>query len=227
MSNLRLVLLLLFYSAIGPAFAQENIISRMENAQASIVGIRTVYVRPMKTPDHHMIIASYERHGAGIIIDPSGIIVTNTHIVINAPHILVALANGKVFEAKVLTVGEGDFSLLKIDPPYKLKAIPWAESSKAQLGESIMAYGSSDLNHQSMLGGIITGLVQSQSTGMVELIELNLNLYQGDSGGPILDQQGRLLGLVMGKEKNEDRKSFAIASDKIRLAYLNFLRRPN
>lgn len=215
----------IFYFFCSFANAQENLITKMENAEPSIVGIRTVYVRPIRTPDNHVAIVSYERHGAGIIIDPSGIIVTNTHIIINAPHILVSLSNGKVLEAKVLLVGEGDFSLIKIESPTKLRAIPWADSSQARLGEPIMAYGSSDLNRQSMLGGIITGLIESKSTGYVELLELNLNLYQGDSGGPILDQNGQLLGLVMGKEKNEDRKSYAIASNKIRQDYLKYMQK--
>jgi S1-C subfamily serine protease len=201
--------------------AESNLIEQMEKAEASIVTVRTVYQRPMKV-DHHLVLASYERHGAGVIIDPSGIIVTNTHIVINAPHILITLSNGKTFEAGVLLVGEGDFTLLKINAPYLLRAIPWAESSQARIGERIMTYGSSDLNSQSMLGGNIIGLIQSNGTGAIELLELNLNLYQGDSGGPILNEHGQLLGLVMGKNKSEDRRSFAIASDKIRQEYLKY-----
>ena len=119
-------------------------------------------------------------------------------------------------------VSEADFSFLKIDPPYPLKAVTWADSSQAQLGEPIIALGNSDYNHQSILGGQITSLIESMSSGSIELLELNLNLYQGDSGGPILNQEGQLLGLVMAKRKNEDRKSYAIASNKIRQEYLKY-----
>jgi S1-C subfamily serine protease len=220
MNRLWLVLLLVLSCPVTSP-AENNLIEQMEKAEASIVTVRTVYQRPMKV-DHHLILASYERHGAGVIIDPTGIIVTNTHIVINAPHILITLSNGKTYEAGVLVVGEGDFTLLKINAPTKLRAIPWAESSQTRIGERIMTYGSSDMNSQSMLGGNVIGLIQSNATGAVELLELNLNLYQGDSGGPILDEQGHLLGLVMGKDKSEDRRSFAIASDKIRQEYLKY-----
>jgi S1-C subfamily serine protease len=217
----HLVLILLLICPATFTLAQSNSISQMEKAQSSIVTVRTVYMRPMKA-DGHLIMASYERLGAGVIIDSSGVIVTNTHTIVHAPRILVALANGKVYEASVLHIGPGDFSFIKINAAYKLRPIPWAESSKARIGESIMAYGRSPQNDQTMLGGMVTGLVQSQSSGIVELIELNLNLFKGDSGGPILDMQGRFLGMVMGKEKSEEHKSYAIASDKIRIEYLKY-----
>ena len=205
------------------ASAQESsVIARMQSLQPSIVEIRTVFAKALTTENGRKGIASYERHGAGIIIDPSGIIVTNTHLVINAPRILVGLSNGKIFEATVVFASESDFSFIKINPPYTLKAIAWADSSQVQLGEPIIALGNSDLNNQSILGGEITSLLESMSNNTIELLEVNLNLYQGDSGGPILDRQGRLLGLIMGKRKSQDRKSYAIASNKIRQEYLKY-----
>ena len=119
-------------------------------------------------------------------------------------------------------VDESDFSLLKINSPQRLKAIAWADSSQAQLGQRVIAIGSSDYNYQSILNGEITSLIESRSTGSIELLELNLELYKGDSGGPILDQDGCLLGLVMANRKTEDRKSYAIASNKIRQEYLKY-----
>ncbi len=216
-----ILLLLCLYSTSASA-EQASLIMNIQSIEPSLVEIKTVYARTLQTKNGHAAIASYERYGAGIIIDPSGIIVTNTHIIRNAPHIYVGLSNGKSFEAKLLYASEADFSFLKIDSPYPLKAVPWANSSQSQLGESIIALGSSEYNHQSILGGEITSLIKSMSSGDTELIEVNLNLYQGDSGGPILDKQGHLLGLIMAKRKTEDRKSYAIASNKIRQEYLKY-----
>ena len=223
MLMIPLIIFNLLCSIPSVVYAQESsLIARMQKVESSLVEIRTVYARTLRTKGGRKGIASYERYGTGIILDSSGIIVTNTHIIANAPQIFVALSNGKVFKAKVLYVGEADFSFLKINSPYRLKPIAWADSSQAQLGEPIIALGNSEYNYQSILGGKIISLIQSMSTGRVELLELNLNLYQGDSGGPILDQQGRLLGLVMAKQKSEDRKSYAIASNKIRQEYLKY-----
>lgn len=202
-----------------------SLLSRMQNLMPSIVEIKTVYARVLTTEGGQKGIASYERHGAGIIIDPSGIIVTNTHIVINAPQILVALSSGKIFQGTVIYASDADFSFVKIDSPNNLNAIKWADSSKAEIGQPIIALGNSEFDKQSILGGEITSLIESMSSNSIEMLELNLNLYQGDSGGPILDNQGRLLGLIMGKRTTQDRKSYAIASNKIRQEYLNIKRK--
>ncbi|MBF0490421.1 MAG: trypsin-like peptidase domain-containing protein [Candidatus Omnitrophica bacterium] len=223
MSKLRILLFSLLLLSPLPSQAEEgSLIGRMQNIEPSLVEIRTVYARTLKKRNGRAAIASYERHGAGIIIDPSGIIVTNTHIIANAPHTYVGLSNGKILEATVLYSSEADFSFLKIKYPHPLKAITWADSSEAKIGQSIIALGSSDYNYQSILGGEITSLIESRSSGAIELLELNLNLYEGDSGGPILDQEGHLLGLVMAKRKTQDRKSYAIASNKIRQEYLKY-----
>jgi S1-C subfamily serine protease len=197
-----------------------SLIERMQKAKESLVEIKTIYARTLRTKSGRTGIASYERHGTGIIIDPTGIIVTNTHIIVNAPRILVGLSNGKAYEAKILYASEADFSFIKIETSYPLAAVQWADSSEAQLGQSIIALGNSEFNHFSILGGEITSLIESMSTNTIELLELNLNLYQGDSGGPILDNNGQLLGLIMAKRKTQDRKSYAIASNKIRQEYL-------
>lgn len=218
--RISLFMAILLSLPINVLATDESLIARMQNIQPSLVEVRTVLERTLTTKNGRKGIASYERNGAGIIIDPSGIIVTNTHIVINAPKILVALSSGKVYEATVLAVNEADFSFLKIEVPYALPAITWADSSLVELGAPIIAFGNSDYNSQSILGGEVTSLLESMSNNNIEMLELNLNLYQGDSGGPILDREGRLLGLIMGKRKSQDRKSYAIASNKIRQEYL-------
>ena len=214
------VLVLLTY---GQAFADENPIARIENLKDSLIEVRTVY-KKVSRPQNRIV--SYERKGAGIIMDPSGLIVTNTHTILNAPHILVILRDGTELQAQVAFVApDYDFSFLKVAAPRPLKAIRWADSSKARLGQEILGVGSSDYDNQSILAGRIKSLVQSRSTGMNEMLEVDLNMSKGDSGGPILDRQGRLLGLVMAKQKSQERSTFAIASNKILEAYMNHKKR--
>ena len=224
MLGLRYTTMVLFL-LILPSMARSqetSLIDRIQKVQTSLVEIKTVYSRALQTQRGQKGIASYERHGSGIIIDSSGIIVTNTHLVHHAPRILVKLSDGKIFEAQLLHENESDFSFIKVDAGYPLKAIVWADSSLAYLGEPIIALGGiSDFNHQSILGGEITSLIESISSGEIQLLELNINLYEGDSGGPILDEKGRLLGLIMAKRMSKDRKSYAIASNNIRRAYLS------
>jgi len=66
--------------------------------------------------------------------------------------------------------------------------------------------------------------LQSHSAQSNDFLELDLDLYHGDSGGPILDGNGRLLGVIMAKRESEPNSSIAIRSNKIRLQYLQYLK---
>jgi S1-C subfamily serine protease len=229
----KLLFCLMFILPLNAAPAQNSIIDKLQKASDSIVEIKTVYAKALKgqpvgdrasglvvTPTR---LVSYERNGAGVILDASGLVVTNTHTIINAPHIFVVLNDGTKLEAQVAFVSPTyDFSFLKVNFPKGLKPMPLADSSKTVLGQSIIVIGNSEYNNRSILSGEVVNIFQSQSTGEVELIGVNLDLYRGDSGGPIIDAQGRLLGIVMAKEKSKQRSSIAIASNKIREQYVQY-----
>jgi serine protease Do len=223
------------------AFAQSSIIERVQKAEDSIVTIQAqkIDIDPngttdaAMTPDGHMVVgaktraAVAEQTGAGIIIDPSGYIVTNTHIILYAQFIFATLHNGTRLPATIAAIApNSDFTILKVEPPSPLKALAWADSDQIRLGDPIISVGNSPLLKETISGGIIKGIGQGQSSPnhRVELIETDLNLYQGDSGGPILDRQGNFLGIIVAKNMKVERSSFAIPSNKIReqfLAYLN------
>ena len=219
-SRIILVLSIIFSSS---AWADGNLIDRIQETEKSIVTVRTELTRVMHTTPPQT--ATFYRTAAGLVIDPSGIIVTNTHTIIHAPFIFVILRDGTKLPAQVLFAsGEYDFSLLKIDPPYPLQPVSWADSSLVNVGDNIISVGNSDYDNQSIMAGHIKSIIQSQSTGSYDFFELDLDLYHGDSGGPILDEQGRLLGMVMAKRESQENSSIAIASNKIHLQYLQYKR---
>ena len=191
----------------------------LQRIKASLVEIRTENSKTFDDGNGHLKVGTYHTQGSGVIIDSHGIIVTNTHIVANAPQILVGLSDGTVLEAKVVYSSDADFSFIKVDPPYPLTVITWADSSLAPIGTSIIALTNSEDGQQHILGGAITDLNKGISSDKIELLELNLNLIPGDSGGPLLDSEGHLLGLVMAKRKDVENKSYAIASNKIQQEY--------
>ncbi len=203
--------------------AGPSVLEQMQRLEKSLVSVQTVYTKVMSTKKGKKQVA-YTRQGTGIIIDAKGLIVTNTHIIKNAPRIIITLSNKKSYNAQVLYVSiDHDFSILKINPGFGLSPVKFADSALAQIGEPIIAIGSSEYNNNSILSGNITSLIQSRSQGTIEFIETNLNLYQGDSGGPIFNRQGKLLGMVMGKHQSKERSSLCIASDKIHEQYLTLL----
>ena len=221
---LRTIYGLIFFILLNTsAHAEISILEHMQKLERSLVGIKTVYTKTMNTPKGKKCV-SYTRQGTGIIIDPTGLIITNTHIIKNALRINVTLHDGRLFYAQILTVStDHDFSIIRINVPSPLAPIKFADSSQAQIGELIMAIGSSDYTDRSIMSGKITGLIQSRSQGTIEFLETNLALYQGDSGGPIFDRHGKLLGMVMGKHKNKQNSSICIAADLMHEQYLRTL----
>jgi S1-C subfamily serine protease len=194
----------------------------LQNVQASLVAVRAVDTKTFNEDNGHTRVGTYQALGSGIIIDSHGIIVTNTHIIANAGRIFVGLSDGTILEAKLVYSSDADFSFIKIDPPYPLQTITWADSSLAGVGTPIIALTSGEDNQEHILGGEITSLINGVDSNNVELLELNLNLIPGDSGGPLLDSQGHLLGMIMAKRKSEDDKTYAIASNKIQQEYSQY-----
>ncbi len=224
MSWVLTFILLAFAPSI--ALAEDSLIARIQKAQEAMVEVKTEFTKVLRTETDqngvtHQV--TFNRSGAGVVIDPSGIIVTNTHTVINAPFIFVILPNGQQFSAQVAYVSPVyDFSFLRINPSSPLKTIRWADSARINLGDPIVAVGNAELHSQGMLSGQVISLLQSKSSGDNEFIEININLYHGDSGGPIFDIQGRLLGIIMANRKSQDRVSLAIAINKIREEYWKY-----
>ncbi|MBF0505001.1 MAG: trypsin-like peptidase domain-containing protein [Candidatus Omnitrophica bacterium] len=205
------------------AWADNNLIERIQKTENAVVVVKTELTKTMHTTPPRK--ATFQRTGAGLIIDPSGIVVTNTHTIINAPFIFIYLKDGTKLPAQLLFAsGEYDFSFLRIQPPHPLQSVQWADSSRVVIGKQIIAIGNSDFNNQSIMSGRVTGLIQSFSQGTNDFFELDLDLYRGDSGGPILDDQGQLLGLIMAKRESQQNTSIAIASNKIRQQYLQYKR---
>ncbi|MBI4308855.1 MAG: trypsin-like peptidase domain-containing protein [Candidatus Omnitrophica bacterium] len=200
--------LALLFTFSAPSYAQTSLIE-------GVVEVKTVYAKAMRTGRR----VSFERSGCGIVLDRSGLIVTNTHIIAKAPHIVVTLKDGKKYPARtVFSDAHYDFSFLKIKSPRPLSPIAWADSSKVQPGEKVVAFGHASGGRQSV--GQVTKVVVNKS-GATELLEIDIHLRKGDSGGPVLDGHGKLLGLVMAATKTRGR-GIAIASGKIRKQYLRY-----
>ncbi len=223
MSTYRLIIIFLFFSIIGlSANAQDETPQQLiQFVQSSLVEVTTIDSKSIDEGGGHIKVGTYHSQGSGVIIDSQGIIVTNTHIIAGVPHIYVGLPDGTKQEAKLVYSSDADFSFITIEPAYPLQAITWADSSQAPVGTPIIGLSYAD-GQQHILSGQITNLINGKISNNIELIELNLNLVPGDSGGPLLDNQGHLLGLVMAKLKDQDNKSYAIASNKIQQEYQEY-----
>jgi S1-C subfamily serine protease len=122
----------------------------------------------------------------------------------------------------VLRKAQADLCLIKINAPFPLRAIAMADSSEIYVGNNVIAITNASLNPRRELDGQVIKIFKEVSSNNVELMEMNIPLKPGDSGGPILNEQGSLLGLIMGKRISDPSKSYAIASSRIQQEYFKY-----
>ncbi len=136
--------------------------------------------------------------GSGVVISSDGYIVTNYHVVANAVDLDVTLYGGHVLEAEFVG-GDAffDLALLKIEAD-DLPTVPYGDADDIRVGQWVMAFGSplsEDLNN-TVTAGIVSGLgrVSNLNAGSM-LIQTDAAINPGNSGGPLVDLQGRLIGI--------------------------------
>ena len=139
--------------------------------------------------------------GSGFIWDDAGHIVTNYHVIEGATSTEVTLADGTTYEGKIVgTARDKDVAVIKIDaPPSKLAKIMIGTSGDLQVGQKVLAIGNPFGLDQTLTTGVISGLgreITSKSQRKIyDVIQTDAPINPGNSGGPLLDGQGRLIGI--------------------------------
>ena len=140
--------------------------------------------------------------GSGSIIDTRGYILTNNHVINRAHKIYINLADGSQYEGTVVgTDPESDLAVIKFDPPKEvtLVAIPYGDSSNLMVGQKVLAIGNPFALERTLTVGIVSGLgrpVQiSRNRVIRDMIQTDASINPGNSGGPLLDTQGRMIGI--------------------------------
>jgi serine protease Do len=135
--------------------------------------------------------------GSGFIIDAEGYIVTNHHVIEGADEITVRLHDDRTLKAELIgSDQETDLALLKVESSEPLPAATWGESSKARIGDWVMAIG-----NPFGLGGTVTvGIISAQQRDINagrydDFIQTDAAINKGNSGGPMFDLDGRVIGV--------------------------------
>jgi len=171
----------------------------------------------------------YTRKGAGAIIDSEGIIVTNSHVVFESGRITVTLHDETQLQAKLLYVVEGhDIAFIQIKPPYLLPTLSLTDSDAIPLGSAVYTVGSSPLLKGSISEGTVSGLAsqkmeKEEGAPKVDIFQVAFDIYKGDSGSPLLDREGKLVGLMAAAQRGAQKVTFAIASNIIKRGYREYL----
>jgi 2-alkenal reductase len=150
--------------------------------------------------------------GSGFVISPKGYILTNSHVITNAgegavvkpaEHLYVEFADGDRAEAKVVGWDlYDDVGLLRLaDSRHKLTPVPLGESKAVQVGEPVAAIGSPLGNENSLAVGVVSAIHRSidaitvRTYKVVDAIQTDAPITHGNSGGPLFDARGRVIGI--------------------------------
>jgi S1-C subfamily serine protease len=140
--------------------------------------------------------------GSGFVWDTEGHIVTNNHVVESASRIEVTFADGITAKAKVVgTDPDSDLAVIKVDvPASRLHPVELGDSDALQVGQRAIAIGNPFGFEQTMTTGIVSGLgrVVRQENGfsLPQLVQTDAAINPGNSGGPLLDSNGRVIGVT-------------------------------
>ena len=141
--------------------------------------------------------------GSGSIIDKRGYILTNVHVIQNATKIYVSLSDGTQYEAEVVGQdADSDLAVIKFDPPegVTLDTIQFGDSQSLKVGQKVIAIGNPYGLARTMTTGIISSLgrpLKDSATGRIinNMIQTDAAINPGNSGGPLLDTNGRMIGI--------------------------------
>ena len=150
--------------------------------------------------------------GSGFVISPRGYVLTNSHVITNAgegadvhaaDRLFVEFSDGDRAEAKIVGWDlYDDVGLVRVDPrAHRLSPVPLGDSAGVVVGEPVAAIGSPLGNENSLAVGVVSAIHRSikaltvEKYKVVDAIQTDAAITHGNSGGPLLDARGRVIGI--------------------------------
>jgi len=136
--------------------------------------------------------------GSGVIVDPSGYILTNNHVVENAQEIIVRLSDARKLTARL--VGRDvktDLAVLKVDGAEPLPAAELGDSDRLRVGQWVIAIGNPFGLDRTVTAGIVSATARTR-VGVAtyeNFIQTDASINPGNSGGPLLNLDGKVVGI--------------------------------
>jgi serine protease Do len=135
--------------------------------------------------------------GSGFIIDKEGFIVTNNHVIEDADKIKVKLKNGKEFDAEIVGRDPNtDIALIKIKSKNNLPVVKLGDSDALKVGQWVVAIGSPFGLEHTVTAGIVSAKGRIIGSGPYDdFIQTDASINPGNSGGPLINMEGKVIGI--------------------------------
>jgi len=197
-------LLVNLYERVNPAVVNIRVIKRLEQQATPF------------TPDE----LYQEGQGSGFVWDQEGHIVTNNHVVEGADEVEVVFWDDTVVEGQVIgTDPDSDLAVVEVDlPADELHPVELGDSDELRVGQMAIAIGNPFGQAGTMTRGILSALgrtfrPESSPFAIPEMIQTDTAINPGNSGGPLLDSQGRIIGintLILSRSGSSSGVGFAV-----------------
>jgi len=196
------LLLINVYKRVNPAVVNIQVTKRVESEGLTMPGIPGF--PDMEGPEEFY----QQGAGSGFVIDDEGHIVTNNHVVEDAEEVQVTFYDGMVVRAEVIGKDpDSDLAVIRVDvPASSLYPVELGDSDTVEIGQRAIAVGNPFGLRGTLTTGIVSALGRSLPLGRVsavvggrfsipEVIQTDAAINPGNSGGPLLDSQGRVIGV--------------------------------
>ena len=164
--------------------------------------------------------------GTGFVYDTDGHIVTNQHVVSGASSVKVKFSDGSTYKATVVGADPStDVAVLHVDAPSsKLQPLSFADSSRVSVGDGVVAIGNPFGLDGTVTSGIVSAVGREISapdgTPIENAIQTDAAINHGNSGGPLLDLQGHVIGItsqIQSEGGGNDGVGFAVPSNTVKM----------
>ena len=160
-------------------------------------------------------IATDKSSGTGFLVTDNGYIVTNHHVIDGGSRIQVLTYDRKVLDAALIgSDPTRDVAVLKISGSYD--SLELADSDDLQVGKKVIAIGNPLGLSFSVTEGIISAIDRTGPNGFSEYIQTDVSLNPGNSGGPLIDTKGNVVGVNNFKVGNAENLGFALESESVK-----------
>jgi len=205
-----------YYSAIDKTTSNFSALRREMNSVKQNVHAQNAVIRSINSEQASQNFAPGQFGATGFVVAPEGYVVTNYHVIRDADSVHLYHANGDTYRAQVVYTDPGtDIALLHINDTTfrKFRQTPYTfKEADAELGEEVFTLGFP--RDEPVYG---QGYLSSRTgyLGDTTAYQISIPLNPGNSGGPLLDYNGNVIGIIRGKQTGLDGASFAIKTDAL------------
>lgn len=201
----------------GGGLALPSIANLVENVETAVASISVESVNRGMFYDF-----TDEGAGTGVIVRPDGYIVTNYHVIQDVVGVKAHLPNGQSYDAEIVGWDViSDLAVIKIEPDEALPVASWGDSEDVRVGDWVVAVG----NAMALKGGptvtlgIVSALgrtVKTDRDPLYDMIQTDAAINDGNSGGPLLNLAGEVVGINSAMLRQARGIGFAISSETAR-----------